>query len=495
MEVIKIEKKINYEEQRVKRVAAYVRVSTECEQSLHSFESQCQYFESKIKNTSGWIFAGIYSDSAKSGCNTTNRKNFLKMMIDADNEKFDLIVTKSISRFARNTIDVLKYIRFLKERNIYVIFEEENLNTKYYNSEFVISILASIAQQEIINVSWSIRYGQAIMMKQGFAIGVHNLLGYNYDYKTRTFTIIHSEAMIVRKIFKLYLDGNGVEKIKFILEDEKVPTKTGNKIWNASVILKMLRQEKYNGDLILGKKCTVGSFDNKRIVKNTGQRDMFIIRNDHQAIISKEDFDKVQELLKEHHKISLTKNDGAHNRYCYSGKVRCGFCFNTVIRKQNKVYNNPYLRCANLKKCDESKSLKESVLKLLWLEAINKFKETKIKYNHYLVNDKLKYFKKQILLYETKDFNENLFKKCVHAIILGRTINETSEPFSVRFILKSNSLLNSYPTSSEVQSHEYFTLLEYYSNTKMNYRIHETNILYEIDKIYVSLELDLTGDN
>ena len=270
MEILKLDKIKKDSSNNIIKVVAYVRVSSEEDQALKSFNNQLLYYKDYISNHEDWMYCDIYQDEGISGSTIKKRNGFQQMLVDAEFGKFDFIITKSISRFARNTLDTIKYIRFLKNRGIGVYFEEENINTLDMSSELVLTILSSVAQQEIINLSESITYGIHQKMKEGKPIGFKGCYGYKYDNENDSFEIIEEEAEIVRKIFNMYKDGYGIEKIKQYLNNNKVPTKNNSEFWRGSVIMKMLRNEKYVGELMLGKNCTVNHLENKKVIKNKG---------------------------------------------------------------------------------------------------------------------------------------------------------------------------------------------------------------------------------
>ncbi|WP_273327735.1 recombinase family protein [Vallitalea guaymasensis] len=184
------------------RVAAYCRVSTDSEEQKLSYDSQVTHYRQFVSNNPEWDLVEIYTDEAISGTQINNRVGFQKMISDALDDKIDLIVTKSISRFARNTLDTLKYVRLLKERNVAVLFEKENINTLTMNGEMLLVILSSLAQQESESISANVKMGLKMKMKRGELVGFHGCLGYNYDPKTKTLTVNEEEAKVVKYIFK-----------------------------------------------------------------------------------------------------------------------------------------------------------------------------------------------------------------------------------------------------------------------------------------------------
>lgn len=276
------------------RVAAYCRVSTLQEQQESSYEAQVNHYQEKIQNHPGWKLAGIYADDGKSATSTKKRLDFQAMIEDCMAGKIDMVLTKSISRFARNTVDALTNIRKLKEKNIPVIFEKESINTMEGSGELLLTILSSQAQEESRNISENCHWGIVRKFEEGKVMVNHSrFLGYTKD-KDGNLVIVPEEAQLVRRIYKLYLEGNSSYRVKRILEAEGIPTVTGKKTWSATTIDRMLSNEKYMGDALQQKTYTV-DFLTKKKVKNNGIVPQYYIENDHEAIIPKELFYRVQE--------------------------------------------------------------------------------------------------------------------------------------------------------------------------------------------------------
>ena len=494
MEVQVIKKKIIKKNKDEKlRVCAYARVSSLELTQPESFESQKKYYTQKIKNNPNYIFCGIYSDKGVTGSSVKKRRGFQKMIIDADNNKFDLILTKNVSRFARNTFDALKYVKFLKSKNIGVYFEEENINTLSMESELIITILSSVAQAELENMRANIKYGLRETMKRGKLTGFSGCYGYDYNPETLEFKIIEEEAKVVKYIFNLYLRGYGIGKIARILNEKKIPTKFNKVPWRDSVVLKMLHNEKYVGDVLLNKFITVGDFDEKHLIKNDGYEDQYYTKNHHEPIISRETYNEVQELMKSKYKNCLTINNGAHNRYEFSRKMRCGFCGASLMR--TKCANNPYYRCRVVRnklndKCNESRSLKINTLKEVFVESLNEFKNTKLKIDNAEAKEKIKYVYKVLKNQNIDKYSSALFEELIHGVVFGKEGN----PFYIKFILRTNNITNEYPTKESIQNDYLYKVLCYKSKIKTNYRIHTDNTLHFIDNIEVEYCLDLSGD-
>jgi DNA invertase Pin-like site-specific DNA recombinase len=276
------------------RVAAYCRVSTLQEQQETSYEAQVNYYTEKIKSNLNWKLAGIYADDGKSATSTKKRSNFQAMIDDCMAGKIDMVITKSISRFARNTVDSLMNIRKLKEKNIAVFFEKEGINTLEGSGELLITILSSQAQEENRNISENCHWGIVRKFENGKVIVNHSkFLGYTKD-KEGNLVIVPEEAELVRRIFRLFLEGNSSYGIKRMLEADGILTVTGNTEWHATVIDKMLSNEKYMGDALMQKTYTV-DFLTKKKVLNKGIVPKYYIEDNHEAIIPKELFNRVQE--------------------------------------------------------------------------------------------------------------------------------------------------------------------------------------------------------
>ena len=242
-----------------KRVCAYCRVSTDQEDQQSSYELQVKYYESFIRQNELWEFSGIYADEGITGTSTKNRTQFQKMIEDCKNGKIDMIITKSISRFARNTLDCLNYVRMLKAlpSPVGVYFEKENIDTLDAKSELLLTILSSIAQDESRNISENVRWSIQRRFQQGKAhCPTAFFLGYDTDEKGNL-VINEEQAATVRRIYKEFLEGNGTNKIAKGLTEDKVKTGKGNTVWSANSVYRILRNEKYCGDILMQKRVTL----------------------------------------------------------------------------------------------------------------------------------------------------------------------------------------------------------------------------------------------
>lgn len=360
-------------EHKVLNVAAYCRVSTRFEQQENSYEAQIAYYTRKIGMNKSWSCAGIYADEGKTATGTRFRDSFNDMIEDCYSGKIDLILTKSISRFARNTVDCLRIIRELKDRQIRILFKKENIDTMDNTGELLITILSSQAQEESRNLSENTRWGIIRKFEQGIVQVNHKkFMGYtkNEDEKL---IIIPEEAAVVKRIFELYLQGLGAYKIARALESERVRTTTGKEKWHHETIYKMLQCEKYMGDAILQKTYTI-DFLTKKKVMNNGYVKKYYVRNSHEAIISKEQFYHVQEEMKKR-SVNMKQNLGKRysSAYPLSGFIICSGCNSTHNRVtwQNKGGKSFVWRCRERLKtgttqCKQSATVRESVmLKLL----------------------------------------------------------------------------------------------------------------------------------
>ena len=304
-----------------RRVAAYCRVSTDNEDQANSFESQQRYFRQYIERNPDWELYAIFADEGISGTNTKKRKEFNRMIECAKNGDFDLIITKEISRFARNTLDSIFYTRDLKKHGVGVIFLNDNINTLDGDAELRLAIMSSIAQEESRKTSERVKWGQKRQMEQGVVFG-RSMLG--YDVKDGKMTINEEGAKIVRLIFHKFVDeGKGTHVIARELREEGIePMRV--KEWQNTVILRVIRNEKYCGDLVQKKTFTPDFLSHEKKY-NRGQEEFVIIKDHHEPIISRELFDKANRIL-DAKSLSQEGKAKHSNRYPFSGKIKCGRC-------------------------------------------------------------------------------------------------------------------------------------------------------------------------
>lgn len=359
------------------KVAAYARVSTDKEDQKNSYESQLKYYMEKMNANPKWIATQVYADEAISGTQDYKRSNFMRMIHDALNGKFDLLLTKSISRFARNTVDTLSYVRKLKEKNVAILFEEENINTLEMSGELLLTILSSVAQQESETISSHVKLGLKMKMQRGELVVFHGCYGYDYDKLTKTLTVNEEEKKVIQYIFGRYAQGAGTTMIAKELTEAGIPTRRGNPIWCETVIRKIIKNEKYKGDLLQGKTFTVDSITHRRL-ENMGEEQKYLIEKNHEAIIDDETWDKVQEILQ---KRSESYNKGTRNgtfrrMYAFSGITYCAFCGRLVTRKNwvSSTKNKKAWYCSTAikqgrKYCRDSKPIPEKVIEKCFLDA------------------------------------------------------------------------------------------------------------------------------
>lgn len=278
------------------KVCAYCRVSTKYDEQLSSLSVQKTYYENMITKNENYELVGIFSDEGISGTSISNRKNFNIMLEKCKNGEIDIIITKSISRFSRNLKDFLTIINLLRDYNVSVIFENENINTKNDESQFMMSIFSSIAQEESINISKNIKWQIQSSFKNGSY--VPKCVPYGYYVKNGEICVDNEKKEIVELIFSMYIDGYSAKKIAQYLTDIKaVPKFNKNLVWSYRTVIEIIKNEFYKGSLIMQKSYTKDVFPPKS-VKNNGEKDMYYIENSHIAIISKEDFEKANIIRK-----------------------------------------------------------------------------------------------------------------------------------------------------------------------------------------------------
>ena len=310
------------------RVAAYCRVSTETEEQNSSYEVQVAHYTEFIKKNTEWEFAGIFADDGISGTNTKKREEFNRMIDECMEGKIDLVITKSISRFARNTLDCLKYIRQLKEKNISVFFEKENINTMDAKGEVLLTIMASLAQQESQSLSQNVKLGLQYRYQQGkVQVNHKRFMGYTKD-EDGNLIIVPGEAKIIKRIYREYLEGKSLAGIGRDLEKDGILTAAGKPKWRPETLKKILTNEKYIGDALLQKTTTVDFLTKKR-VKNEGHLPQYYVENNHDAIIPKELFLQAQEELHRRNNIYTGEDKNKRiysSKYALSSITFCGDC-------------------------------------------------------------------------------------------------------------------------------------------------------------------------
>jgi len=310
------------------RVAAYCRVSTDSDEQATSYETQIDHYTAYINGHPDWTLAGVFADDGISGTNTKKRDEFNRMIDECMAGNIDMIVTKSISRFARNTLDCLKYIRQLKDKNIPVYFEKESINTMDAKGEVLITIMASLAQQESQSLSQNVKLGLQYRYQQGkVTVNCNRFLGYTKGNDGKL-VIDPEQAEVVKRIYREYLEGSSMDKISAGLEADGILTGAGKEKWHTSTINKILRNEKYMGDALLQKTYTTDFLTKKRI-RNNGTVPQYYVEDDHEAIIPKELFMQVQEELVRRrvvHKSPSGKKRTYSCNHCFAQIIVCGEC-------------------------------------------------------------------------------------------------------------------------------------------------------------------------
>lgn len=362
------------------RVAAYCRVSTDDVEQLNSYDSQKKHYSDLIHEKKEWHFAGVYADSAITGTQVTKRIDFQRLINDAMHGEIDMIITKSISRFARNTYDTLKYVRMLKEKGVAVFFEEENINTMTMDGELLLTILSSVAQQEVENISENVKKGLKMKMKRGELVGFQGCIGYDYDMITKSLLINNEEADVVRYIFDRYVAGFGATIISRELNERGIKTKKENK-WGHGAIIRIIKNEKYTGDLLMGKSFTVDPISKRRL-SNRGEEDKFYIKDHHEPIVERETFEQAQELLSKRSFERMPKGSNAtrekySRKYAFSSMLECGFCKSHLSRRawhSSTKYKKVIWQCmVNTKlgknNCEHSKGVPEEIIESAFLES------------------------------------------------------------------------------------------------------------------------------
>lgn len=361
------------------RVAAYCRVSTDSDEQETSYDAQIQHYTSYIESHPDWVLAGIYADDGISGMNAKKRDEFQRMINDCHDGKIDMVITKSISRFARNTVDCLNYTRALKNKNIGVYFEKENINTLDAKGEVLMTIMASLAQQESESLSANVRLGLQFRYQQGKVQVNHNwFLGYTKD-EDGHLIIDPEQAEVVKRIYREYLSGNSFLKIKRSLEADGILNGAGRAKWNESNIKQILTNEKYIGDALLQKTYTVDILEKKREA-NKGQVPKYYVENSHEGIIPKDIFLKAQEEIAR--RANLTKGATQHKRvysgrYALSGIVFCAHCGDIYrrIKWNNRGCKSTVWRCVSRVDKDgpdcTARTVREEHLHEVAIEAIN----------------------------------------------------------------------------------------------------------------------------
>ena len=366
------------------RVAAYCRVSTDDEEQLTSYEAQKTYYTDKIMSNPAWTMAGIFADEGITGTQARKRPEFLRMIRLCKQKKIDLVLAKSISRFARNTVDCLNYIRVLKELGIAVIFEKENINTLETDSELITTMMGAFAQAESESMSANIRWGKRQAMREGkVSFQYTRLYGYRKG-QDNTPEIIPEEAEVIKSIFKSYLAGETLRAIKDRLNAENATPPGKGEEWSVAAIQRVLRNEKYCGDVLM-QKTFVSDCISGKVEKNNGQLPMYLVENNHEGIVDRQIFQRTQsEIARRAGSKAPSKKTASTGLTRYSGKYAlterlvCGEC-GTLYKRctwTQKGEKRIVWRCISRldygkKYCHSSPTMDEVPLQNAIMEALN----------------------------------------------------------------------------------------------------------------------------
>lgn len=370
---------VNNEQKPKLRVCAYCRVSTDSDEQATSYEAQVEHYTTFIQRNAEWEFAGIFADDGISGTNTKKREEFNRMIEECMAGHIDMIITKSISRFARNTLDCLQYIRELKDKNIPVFFEKENINTMDSKGEVLLTIMASLAQQESESLSKNVKMGLQFRYQNGEVQVNHNrFLGYTKDENGHL--IIESKgAEVVKRIYREYLEGSSLKQIGMGLEADGILTAANKKKWRPETLKKILQNEKYIGDALLQKTYTVDFLTKKR-VKNNGIVPQYYVENSHEAIIPRDLYMQVQEEMVRRanlHSGANRKKRVYSSKYALSSIVYCPKCGDIYrrIAWNNRGKYSIVWRCVSRvehgPQCCDAPTVQETELQEAVIKAIN----------------------------------------------------------------------------------------------------------------------------
>ncbi len=432
------------------RVCAYARVSTDSDEQFTSFEAQVDYYKNYILSRSDWTYVDTYTDEGISGTNTKKRDGFNKMIEDALAGKIDLIVTKSVSRFARNTVDSLTTIRKLKEHNVGCYFEKENINTLDGGGELLITIMSSFAQEESRSISENVTWGQRKRFSDGkVLLSYKNFLGYEKGPDGRP-KVIPEEAVLVRRIYKLFIEGHTPSAISKQLTSEGIKTPGGKEKWQISTIKSILTNEKYKGDALLQKSYTI-DFLQKKTKKNNGEVAQYYVEGSHEAIIDPIEWDIVQAEMQRREDLGANYT----NRALFSSKLVCECCGGFYGQKtwhSTDAYKTFIWQCNNKFKKDKPKcttpNLKEEAIKAAFVKAYN----TLIK-NKTTVIDDCKLMKE--LVSDTSKLEAELEKQKKEVEIIKEHVdllikaNSTEAHNQDEYTAKFNELQNRYDEEIE----------------------------------------------
>ena len=359
-------------EKKKRRTAAYARVSTDSEEQLTSYAAQVDYYTNYIKGRDDWEFVAVYTDEGITGTNTKHREGFKRMVADALDGKIDLIVTKSVSRFARNTVDSLTTVRQLKEKGVEIYFEKENIWTLDSKGELLITIMSSLAQEESRSISENCTWGQRKRFADGkVTVPFKRFLGYDRG-PDGNLVLNPEEAVIVQRIYSMFLQGMTPYGIATQLTADGIKSPGGKDKWNAGAVRSILTNEKYKGDALLQKSYTV-DFLTKKKKTNEGEIPQYYVEGNHEAIISPDVFEQVQREL-ERRKQGKGRHSGVH---LFSGKIKCGQCgewYGSKVWHSNSKYRRVIWQCNHKFDGDEkctTPHLTEEDIKTMFVSAVN----------------------------------------------------------------------------------------------------------------------------
>ena len=439
-----IHQKVILELQPKKRVCAYARVSTDSIEQKDSFYYQVEYYKNYIGKRDDWEYAGIYADEARSGTQVKKRDEFSRMIKDCMNGKIDMIITKSVTRFARNTVDSIKAIRKLKELGIGIYFEKENISTLSEKSEMLLTILSSLAQGESETISSNNKWG----IKKRFEDGTFKLSIPAYGYtknKNGELIINKEEAKIVRRIFAEYINGKGPYVIARGLNEDNIPTKRTAEEWQESVVKVILQNPIYEGDLLLQKTYTTEVLPFERKV-NKGEMPQYFIENNHEPIITREEGQIVREIYEYRRKQMGINDSGKYqNRYEFSSRIICGEC-GSIFRRQKIYIGKPYEKiqwCCiqhirDISKCS-MKAIREDIIKeaflTMWNKLVSNYKNILIPLLESLKGLRTNEEQEE----EIKDLNNKIMELTEQSHILSRVVSKGYIDSAI-FIERQNAL-------------------------------------------------------
>ncbi len=387
--------------QKRRKVCAYARVSTDSDEQQTSYDAQIDYYTNYIKCREGWEFIDVYSDEGISGTNTKKRVGFNKMVNDALDGKIDLIITKSVSRFARNTVDSLTTIRKLKENKVEVFFEKENIWTFDGKGELLLTIMSSLSQEESRSISENVTWGQRKRFQDGkVSVPFSIFLGYDKG-EDGNLVVNKEQAKVVRKIYRYFFEGLTPYSVAKKLTCEEILTPTGKRNWDKGTVKRILQNEKYKGDALLQKNYTVDFLTKKQKVNN-GEIPQYYVENNHEPIISKEIYKMVQEEIK--------KRENTKGRYSgidiLASKIKCmdcGHLYGSKVWHSNSKYRKKIYQCSckftNEVKCN-TPHFSEEHIKAMFVDAVNE-----------LFIDKTEIIKNLEFVIKKLDWNNGIEKK------------------------------------------------------------------------------------